>query len=202
VAVVDDEPGAGGALVDGRHVHLLPFPRHDPSPAGAREAGREIGSGGGREQRPASVKGGPEVASKKSVAVGSWTPEKRSEREFIGRAATGGSDWEGEGGGEVKMAVAPIHPARGLAVAAELGAGIFGGRDGIFGVPAKAGNFFSDTAGLWSARRIGLPRKRSSVRAVRCARRREEVGGADKPCSRDHGDYPKTIAGIMWPHGE
>jgi hypothetical protein len=64
VAVVDDEPGAGGALVDGRHVHLLPFPRHDPSRR------HEIGRGG-REQRPIKWegKGGLEMESNKSVAV-------------------------------------------------------------------------------------------------------------------------------------
>jgi hypothetical protein len=63
VAVVDDEPGAGGALVDGRHVHLLPFPRHDPSRR------HEIGSGE-REQRPMKWKGRTEMGSSKSAAVG------------------------------------------------------------------------------------------------------------------------------------
>lgn len=44
VAVVDDEPGAGGALVDRRHVHLLPLPRHTlrvPVPTRPEQARRE-----------------------------------------------------------------------------------------------------------------------------------------------------------------
>jgi hypothetical protein len=54
VAVVDDEPGAGGALVDRRHVHLL-RPRHVLTPKLSENRHRtlrgEAGGGKGSEPR-------------------------------------------------------------------------------------------------------------------------------------------------------
>jgi len=94
------------------------------------------------------VEGGPEAASNKSVAVGSWTPGRRREREFIGEGD--GSDWERDGekvGGEVngrravytalayplRASRSPLAPRRDLV-----------GRDGILlaSAPGKSWVFF------------------------------------------------------------
>lgn len=95
VAVVDDEPGACGALVDGGHVHLLPFPRHGPS--------RRHGIGrGGREQRPMKWEGvtgdGAEAEQTNRWQLGgSRALKRRMGGRVYRRRRAGGSDWDGDG---------------------------------------------------------------------------------------------------------
>ena len=152
VAVVDDEPGAGGALVDGRHVHLLPFPRHDPSRRRS-EAGRrsavEVGSSGRRVWRE-----DPRRRQTNRWQLGAG-PRGGGESESL--LARDGSDWERDGekvGGEVngrravytalayplRASRSPLAPRRDLV-----------GRDGILGVraPKKAGIFFEIVSPAW-----------------------------------------------------
>jgi hypothetical protein len=64
VAVVDDEPGAGGALVDGRHVHLLAVPRHDPSGAAKQY---ETGGRKRRQTNRGQLGAGPPVRETESL---------------------------------------------------------------------------------------------------------------------------------------
>jgi hypothetical protein len=84
VAVVDDEPGACGALVDGRHVHLLAVPRHDPSGAAKQY------EGDGWEQRV----GGNRV---KQIG-GSWARDPRRGRRRVYRRPRTDPITEGEVG--------------------------------------------------------------------------------------------------------
>jgi hypothetical protein len=112
-----------------------------PSPAMIPLAGTagQRSAGEVREQRLASVEGGPEAASNKSVAVGSWTPERRGEREFIGEGRIRLGGRRGEGGRGSQWPSRCPHcsclsaPRRDLV-----------GRDGILGVraPKKLGFFF------------------------------------------------------------
>jgi hypothetical protein len=84
VAVVDDEPGACGALVDGRHVHLLAVPRHDPSGAAKQY------EGDGWEQRVGGIR-------VKQIG-GSWALDPRRGRRRVYRRPRTDPITEGEVG--------------------------------------------------------------------------------------------------------
>ena len=169
VAVVDDEPGACGALVDGRHVHLLPFPRHDPSrqhrdrPWRKGAATNEVGKGGLEMPRWGQTN--------RWQLSGSRAPERRREGEFIGddgwirlgRRRTGRGRVGGEVNGRRAVYTSLLLPIRSalLALGSAPGPCLLG-RDGIPGVRAKkAGIFFYPSPAV-----IISPRRQIVQRAI------------------------------------